>query len=76
MIAPAVAFLDTMPDARIQLVARRSGAAVVWVLEGLARHLAYAGTADPQRNPPTLEQAQEEVTALADAGAPSAGPPT
>ena len=60
MIAPAVAFPDTMPDARIRRVARR---------------LADAAVSDPQRNPPTPEQAEEEVAVLADPNTPPTGPP-
>ena len=75
MIAPAVAFPDTMPDARIRRVAQRSRVVVVWDLDDLARRLADAAVSDPQRNPPTREQAEEEVAVLADPNTPPTGPP-
>ena len=75
MIAPAVAFPDTAPDARIQRVAQRSRVVVMWDLDGLTRLLVDAAASDPQRNPPTREQAEEEVAALADPNTPPTGPP-
>ena len=75
MIAPAVAFPDTMPDARIRRVAQRSRVVVVWDLDDLASRLADAAVSDPQRNPPTREQAEEEVAVLADPNTPPTGPP-
>ena len=75
MIAPAVAFPDTVHDARIQRVAQRSRVVVMWDLDGLTRLLVDAAASDPQRNPPTREQAEEEVAALADPNTPPTGPP-
>lgn len=72
---PAIYFPDAQPDEHIQQVAERSHVAAIWKPHGVTRRLADIVAAESQSDPPSRNQAMEEMNSLINPNARPTGPP-